>query len=70
MTINSTFALLDVTKGRAKLAKRIEKGERIPVIIRGTITGVWGDDDGISQEFEVEVDSAKELQGRRRKSRT
>ncbi|MBI1261279.1 MAG: hypothetical protein GC184_06115 [Rhizobiales bacterium] len=52
----STFALLDVMKGRKKLAKRIKAGEtRIPITIQGFITGQWGGDDGISIEFEFEV---------------
>lgn len=55
----STLALLDVTQGRSALARSIEKGARIPVIIHGTIHNVWGKDDGTSQEFEVEVDKVK-----------
>jgi hypothetical protein len=61
MTFKSTFALLDVQAGRANLAKRIGKGQRIPVAIVGTINAQWGGDDGISMEFEVEVHSVKEL---------
>lgn len=59
--IDSKFALLDVEKGRSDLARRIAKGEnRIPVTIRGFITGQWGNDDGISTEFEVECVSVVE----------
>lgn len=57
----SDFALLDVKAGRAKLAKRIAAGERIPVVIRGTLHGQWSRDDGVSIEFEIEVSSVKEL---------
>lgn len=60
MTFKSGFALLDVTTGRAKLAKRIAKGERIPVVIRGVINAQWGSDDGTSIEFEIEVKSIKD----------
>ncbi len=60
--IDSTFALLDVKKGRVKLANRAEvPGVRIPVFILGFITNVWGNDDGVSQEFEVEVTHAEEI---------
>lgn len=57
----SDFALLDVKTGRAALAKRIEKGERIPVVVRGVLYSQWGHDDGTSIEFEVDVESVKEL---------
>lgn len=59
--INSTFALLDVEKGRADLSRRIAKGEKIPVVIRGVIAIQWGGDDGTSIEFQVDVKSVKEL---------
>lgn len=65
MTFKSDFALLDVKSGRAALAKRIEIGERIPVVIRGVIRKQWGNDDGTSIEFEVDVDSVKELKRRK-----
>lgn len=68
MTFKSTFALLDVTTGRAKLAKRVAVGERIPVIIRGTLYEQWGDY-GTSIEFEIDVDSVKELKQLKVKSR-
>lgn len=64
MKITSDFAILDVKKGRKKLLKRFESRPRmgpcpaelkLPVTITGYIVGVWGDDDGISREFEVEV---------------
>lgn len=64
MKLSSDFALLDVKNGRKKLAKHFKQrprfGEcpetmRVPVIIHGYIDGVWGNDDGVSQEFEVIV---------------
>ena len=60
MKLKSTFALLDVKKGRKELFKRLGftgrgKGERVPVTITGYIVGAWGDDDGTSREFEIEV---------------
>jgi len=57
----SDFALLDVKAGRKALAKRIAKGERIPVVIRGTICGQWSRDDGTSIEFEIGVSSVEEV---------
>jgi hypothetical protein len=62
--MKSTFAILDVTTGRKALAKhfadRPRLGKcpehlRIPVVISGYIDGQWGDDDGTSIEFGVEV---------------
>ena len=61
MKITSTFALLDVKAGRARLAKEFEPGvdipveKRRPVVIYGTIVGRWSQDDGTSQEFTIEV---------------
>lgn len=66
MKLKSEFAILDVLHGRKQLDKLIEKNgmtgarkhdlpERIPVVIRGWITGRQGKDDGISQEFAVQV---------------
>lgn len=61
MKIKSTFALLDVLVGRSWLNKRIPKGshdmtEPVRVIIHGSITGRWGDFDGTSQDFTVDVE--------------
>lgn len=64
--IDSDFALLDVKRGRVRLARRLNQEKalglspRIPVTIRGYITDAWGGDDGTSIEFEVEVTSAVE----------
>lgn len=64
MNITSGFALLDVKKGRHKLAKHFTKRPplgpcppelRIPVVITGFIDGVHSRDDGTSIEFQVEV---------------
>jgi hypothetical protein len=59
--IDSGFCFLDVKRGRVKLAKRVNTGEaRIPVTIRGYITGISSQDDGTSIEFEVTVSDAVE----------
>mgnify|MGYP001453105985 CR=1 FL=1 len=62
MKITSTFALLDVTRGRKALNKLMPPGsqslpndKRIPVTIHGFISHRHGSDDGISQEFGVDV---------------
>jgi hypothetical protein len=62
--IKSGFALLDVKSGRQGLYKyfggdnwsRINKRPKpIKVKIEGYITDIWGNDDGVSREFEIEV---------------
>lgn len=63
--ITSDFAILDVKKGRQRLAKhfasRPRMGEcpkdfRIPVVIRGYLDCQHGNDDGTSIEFAVTVE--------------
>lgn len=58
--INSDFAILDIKRGRVEMARRINKGERIPVTIRGYLDTVHSRDDGTSIEFSVEVTDAIE----------
>lgn len=57
MKIFSDFAILDVKHGRKRLADLFTKHpkKRVPVIIRGYIEDIHGNDDGISQEFTVIV---------------
>ncbi len=62
LAIKSNFAILDVKKGRKRLAKELHcecglghSGYRIPVTITGFIVGAWGHDDGESREFQIEV---------------
>lgn len=64
--IVSNFALLDVESGHKELTKHFENRPlagvcpeelRIPVTITGYISGVWGDHDGKSQQFDITVDS-------------
>lgn len=61
LTIKSGFAVIDVTAGRQKLFKVADftNKARIPVTITGFITGAWGEDDGLSREFEIEVTKVK-----------
>lgn len=58
--ITSTFALLDVQKGRGPLAKIVGDSYQIPVTMTGYIqngAGGVGGDDGVSREFSVDVTS-------------
>jgi hypothetical protein len=58
--ISSTFALLDVMKGREPLEKIVGAGYQIPVTITGYIShgrGGVGRDDGVSREFSIDVES-------------
>jgi hypothetical protein len=58
--ISSTFALLDVMKGRAALEKVVAAGYRVPVTITGYIQNGRGGvsrDDGTSREFSIDVDT-------------
>lgn len=57
--IKSNFALLDVKAGRKALFARFKGNPqlRVPVTITGFITGSWSDDDGVSREFQVDVEA-------------
>ena len=59
MKFYSEFALLDIKHGRKGVAKTVKAGKKIPVLIEGEIEGIWGSDDGISQEFEIAVKRVK-----------
>lgn len=76
MKLKSTFALLDVTAGRKKLDKMmppgsqsLPDGERIPVVIHGWISHRHGSDDGISQEFGVDVTKVEVIESLQHKGR-
>lgn len=58
----STFALLDVKQGRHALAKKIEAGERVRVLVDLEINTKWSQDDGISIEFSGDVLSIKQFE--------
>ncbi|MBZ9894206.1 hypothetical protein LB545_07595 [Mesorhizobium sp. BR1-1-6] len=57
ISISSDFAILDVKAGREALNRLLNEDGRvvIPVLIHGFITNAWGNDDGVSREFQVEV---------------
>jgi hypothetical protein len=57
--IKSEFAILDVLSKseRKKLQDRLMgQPDGIPIIITGRLVRVWGDHDGVSQEYEVTVE--------------
>lgn len=65
MKITSDFAILDVKRGRATLAKRFTDRPstglcpltmRVPVVITGYIDEQHSRDDGVSIEFSVVVE--------------
>jgi hypothetical protein len=61
-TFKSGFALVDVTTGRAKLARLCATDHIVPVTIKGYIQpgkGGVGKDDGTSREFAMTVESAE-----------
>ena len=51
----SDFAILDVKKGRAALARRIRGGEQPVVTIKARLDHVWSRDDGTSVEFALQI---------------
>jgi len=55
MKIQSTHAVLDVTRNRAGLRNVINKKQKVFVRITGWIIGDDGPDDGVSQEFLIDV---------------
>ena len=60
--ISTSFAILDVKHGRVDLARRVNRGERIPVTIRGYIDTVHSHDDGTSIEFSLtDVEAVERL---------
>lgn len=58
IVIDSDFALLDVRGPDGALYNRMTEeswSHRVPVVIRGEIVRVWGDHDGTSREYQVNV---------------
>jgi hypothetical protein len=67
----SDFAILDVKSGRAALAKRIGRGEKVRVRIDVVLDTQHSGDDGVSIEFSGNVSSVTQFKapGRARKGR-
>lgn len=57
----SGFAILDVTKGRAALAKKMASGAKVRVRVDMVIEQQHGHDDGTSIEFSGSVLSVKQF---------
>lgn len=57
--IQSTYGILDVMRGRKKLAKHLAKHGPVRVTIEATITDAYGSDDGDSIEFNMDVQSVR-----------
>ena len=62
-TFTSTYAIVDVMKGRKKLAKHLEKHGPVRVLIEAELTDPYGRDDGDSIEFNANVLSITPAQG-------
>ena len=57
----STFALLDVKKGRKALSEKIKAGGKVRVRVDMEINAQWSGDDGVSIEFSGDVLSIKQF---------
>lgn len=58
MQIASGFAILDITDGHQELENRLgfsPGNEPVEVTIKARITHAWGQFDGVSQEFAIDV---------------
>lgn len=56
----TNFALVDVKSGRGALDKIVRDHEyKLPITLKGYITGTWSGDDGVSMEFEIDVTNHK-----------
>jgi len=53
--ISSDFAIVDIKKGRNALAKYLRENARLSVVIHATLTEPYGNDDGVSIEFNADV---------------
>lgn len=53
--IDGDWCYLDVKHGRGKLRKTLKGGVKVPVIVHGVITMEQSRDDGVSQEFQIDV---------------
>ena len=63
--ILSNFALLDVPRSAewcGALHHEAARSGGIPVVIRGRLIGVNSQHDGVSQQFEVHVESVEEVE--------
>ncbi|GBU16911.1 MULTISPECIES: hypothetical protein [Methylobacterium] len=61
--IDAHYTFLDVKEGRQELRTRLQAGEEINVILKGKLSRdpAACNDDGVSIEFTVELESAEEV---------
>ena len=57
----SSYAIVDITKGRKALSKHIKKHGPVSVVIHATLDGEFGHDDGVSIEFNATVNKLEVL---------
>ena len=62
--LQSTYAILDIMRGRKALARQLKKDGPVRVLIEATITEPFGSDDGTSIEFNCAVHSVTYLRAR------
>lgn len=53
----SDFAVIGIKRGRKAMAALMAKNIEVEVTLTGRIRGIWGRDDGIDQEFSLDIDS-------------
>ena len=61
--INSDFALLDIKRGRKALLKHLDEHGPQEVVVTMTLNRAWGNDDGVSIEFQADVANIKHVGG-------
>lgn len=57
--LSSSYAILDIERGRKALVKHLDKLGSVRVLIEAIITDPYGSDDGVSIEFNMDVVSVK-----------
>lgn len=60
--IGIEFAIVSIKAGRKTICRLVGDnrgdGVRVPITLTGYLTYAWGHDDGIDQEFAMDVESA------------
>lgn len=53
--ITSSYAIIDIERGRKALDKYLTKNAGLQVVIHAVLTNPYGSDDGVSTEFCADV---------------
>lgn len=61
--LTSSYAILDIERGRKSLVKHLAKHGPVRVMIEAIITDPYGRDDGVSIEFNMDVLSVRVVPG-------